>query len=281
LLPIDAPEVTAEEGGGSDEEGDAVFFDEFSEAFGVERGGVGDELDAFDDGIPKGHGAAEAVEEGKAAEDAVFGVEVEATAELGDVSDDVAVGEDDAFGIAGAATGEEEEGLTIAAFFCDAEEGGDERGGEDFGEEEPLGDLGFERRQDALNEDHVSAGGPGEGLHFADEDVSGDEAVDTRLFDGGNDGFVGGGEVEVDGSFASEEDGDVGDETAEAGGEDDGDAVFLGFGFDVPTEGDGGGEGFVEAEGFFIGGIFAIDDARAGAVFFEALDEGVGEAQVE
>ena len=90
-----------------------------------------------------------------------------------------------------------------------------------------------------------------------------------------------GGEVEVDWSFAGEEDGDIGDEAAEAGGEDNGDAVFLGFGFDVPTEGDGSSEGFVEAEGFFIGRVFAIDDARAGAVFFEALDEGVGEAQVE
>ncbi len=117
MLPIDAPEVTAEEGGGGDEEGDAVFLDEFSEAFGVERGGVGDELDAFDDGIPKSHGAAEAVEEGKAAEDGVFGMEVEAAAELGNVGDDVAVGEDDAFGVAGAAAGEEEEGLTITAFF--------------------------------------------------------------------------------------------------------------------------------------------------------------------
>jgi hypothetical protein len=145
LLSIDATEVTPEEGGGGDEEGDAIFFDEFSEAFGVERGGVGDELDAFDDGIPKGDGAAEAVEKWEAAEDGVFGMEVEATAELGDVGDDVAVGEDDAFGIAGAAAGEEEEGFAIAAFFGDAEEGGDDGGGEDFGEEEPLGDLTFER----------------------------------------------------------------------------------------------------------------------------------------
>ena len=43
---------------------------------------------------------------------------------------------------------------------------------------------GFERGEDTLDEDHVAAGGPGEGLHFADEDVSGDEAVDTGLFDG-------------------------------------------------------------------------------------------------
>jgi hypothetical protein len=35
---------------------------EFCETFGIERGRVGDEVDALDDGVPKGDGAAEGVE---------------------------------------------------------------------------------------------------------------------------------------------------------------------------------------------------------------------------
>lgn len=44
---------------------------------------------------------------------------------------------------------------------------------------------------------------------------------------------MGGGEVKVDGDFPGEEDGEVGDHAAFAGGEDDGDSGFVGFFADV------------------------------------------------
>ncbi len=66
---LDAFHVATEEGGCGEEDVDLMECDEFGEAFGFERAGVGDEVDAFDDGVPEGDGAAEGVEEGEAAED--------------------------------------------------------------------------------------------------------------------------------------------------------------------------------------------------------------------
>lgn len=66
---IDALHVAAQEGGGGEEDVDLVEGDEFCEALCLEGGGVGDEVDAFYDGVPEGDGAAEGVEEGEAAEE--------------------------------------------------------------------------------------------------------------------------------------------------------------------------------------------------------------------
>jgi hypothetical protein len=154
LFFIGALEVSAEEGGGGEEDGDVKLFDEVGEFNDFERGGVSDEVDAFDDGVPEGDGAAEGMEEGEAAEDAIVDVEVEAGGELVDVSDDVAMGEGDALGIAGAAAGEEDDGFFVGGgCLGDAEDTGEGFGGEDFAESEPEGDFGFEGREDAFEED--------------------------------------------------------------------------------------------------------------------------------
>jgi hypothetical protein len=50
-------------------------------------------------------------------------MQIEPAAELGDVGDEVAVGEDDALGVAGGAAGEEQDCLAVTALFVDAEAG--------------------------------------------------------------------------------------------------------------------------------------------------------------
>lgn len=62
LFGLDAAHVSAKKGGGGEEEVDLVFLDEFGEAFGFEGGGISDEVEAFDDGIPEGNGVSEGVE---------------------------------------------------------------------------------------------------------------------------------------------------------------------------------------------------------------------------
>ena len=91
--------------------------DEFGEALGFERAGVGDEVHAFDDREPEGDGAAEGMEKRQAAEDGGAGGQIEAGAELRDVRKHVAVAERHAFRFAGGAGGEEQGGLVIAAAF--------------------------------------------------------------------------------------------------------------------------------------------------------------------
>ncbi len=66
---IDPLHVAAQEGGRGEEEADLMEGDEFREAFGFQRAGVGDQVDAFDDGIPEGDGAAERVEKRETAKD--------------------------------------------------------------------------------------------------------------------------------------------------------------------------------------------------------------------
>ena len=56
---IDALHVAAQEGGGGEEDVDLMEGDELGEALGFQRTGVGDEVDALDDRIPEGDGAAE------------------------------------------------------------------------------------------------------------------------------------------------------------------------------------------------------------------------------
>ena len=138
--------------------------DEFREAFGFEGAGVGDEIDALDDGEPEGDGAAEGVEEWEAAEDGCVGCEVEACSELADVGEDVAVAEDDAFGFAGGAGGEEERGFGVARVFFQAKDRAEDGGGEDFGEDGPGDDFFLQGGEDALDEDQVAVGWPGEGF---------------------------------------------------------------------------------------------------------------------
>ena len=124
----------------------------------------------------------------------------------------------------------------------------------------------------------LASRGPGEGLHFADEGIRGEEAVDAGLADRGLDGFRSGGEVDIDRGFAGDESGEVGDERAFAGREDDADPWLVGLLGDDFAEGDGGGEEFVVAE---FGAVEAIDEPRPGAVFFDAVDEGEAEVALE
>lgn len=125
--------------------------------------------------------------------------------------------------------------------------------------------------------DEVAGGGPGEGGEFADEGVGSDEAIEAGLFDGRFDGLFGGGEVDVDGNFSGEEDGEVGDEAAFSWGEDDTDAFFGSEFFELFGEGDGGAEDFI-IRNDVVGG--AVVDAVV-SVFFESVEEGFGEGAVE
>ena len=72
---------------------------------------------------------------------------------------------------------------------------------------------------------------------------------------GGADCFVGGGEVEVDGDFSGEEDGDVCDHATFTWREDDADSLFLGGVFDFFGECDGGSEDFLEGEFGVVGAV--------------------------
>ncbi len=279
LLGFDAAHVAAEEGGGGEEEVNLVLRDEFGEAFGFHGAGVGDQVDALDDGEPEGDGAAEGVEEGEAAEDAgVFVGQGEGGAELTDVGEDVAVAEGDALGFAGGAGGEEEDGFVIAAAAAEAEHFGEEAEGEDLAEDGPLDDLILDAGEDALDEEKVAIGRPGEAGDFAHEGIGSDEAVEVGLTDGGLDGVPGGGEVEVDGDLAGEEDGEVGEHAGFAGGEDDADAGFAGGEFDLLGEGDGGTHEFVVGEGAVVA---AVVEGAGAAPLFEAGEEGFGEGAVE
>jgi hypothetical protein len=115
---------------------------------------------------------------------------------------------------------------------------------------------------------------PGKFLIFPDEEVDGDEAIEAGLFDAGVDGLGAGGEVDIDGDFPGEDDGEVGDHAGAARGEEDADAFGVGFEADNFCEDDGGGEEAVEAVLAF---IEAIDEFGSRSVFFEALEEGEAE----
>ena len=91
LFGFDASEIASQESGGGEEEGNLVIVNELGESFGFQGGRVGHEVEPLDDRIPEGGGAAKGVEEGEAPKD--FGVvrQANATGELADVAQQVAV----------------------------------------------------------------------------------------------------------------------------------------------------------------------------------------------
>ena len=252
--------------------------DEFGEAFGFQRAGVGDEVDALDDREPEGDGAAERVEQRQAAENGRAHRQIEPGAELGDVGQHVAVAEHHAFRLAGGAGGEEQRGLVIAAAFVEPEQRAEHRGGQQFGEDGPGDDLLLEGGQDALDENEIAVRRPREGGNLADEGIGGDEAVHAGLADARADGFGAGGEVEVDRGFAGEEHGEIGDESGFAGRQDDGHPRLVGFLSDDLGKGDGGRQHLVVGQ---LRIVRPIEDAVFRAVFFQAFEQGHGERALE
>jgi hypothetical protein len=184
----------------------------------------------------------------------------------------------DAFGRSRTAAGEEEEGFIPPTFARYAKDESKKESGEDFAQNEPHDDLHLQLWQESLDEDEVLAGGPGELLGFADKDVGSDEAVDIGGLDGVLDSRASGGEIEVYGDLAREEDGDVGDESADTRRQDDADALLFCLGSDVPGECRSDGEDSVIAQRFI---IFAVDDFVSAAVAFEAEEHGIGEVHAE
>ena len=87
----------------------------------LQRRGIVDEVQAADDRIPERDGAAEAVEQGQAAQHGVGARHVQTAAELRDIGDQIAVGEHHALGLAGTAAGKEQQRLLVTAALRHAE----------------------------------------------------------------------------------------------------------------------------------------------------------------
>ena len=183
------------------------------------------------------------------------------------------MGQRHAFRFAGGAGGEEQHGFVVAELFADAEQRRDDGGGEDFAEDGPGDDLLFERGQGALDEDQIAVRWPGEGGELANEGIGGDVAVEPSLAHSGADGFVAGGEVEIDGGLAGEDRGEVGDQAGFSGRQDDADARVVGGFAEVFREDQGGAEDAVEADRRVVRAVVQL----VAAVLFQALEQGGGE----
>ena len=243
--------------------------DQLGEPLGFQRAGIGDEVDALDDRKPKRHGTAEGMEQRQAAEDRGAVREVETGAELADVREDIAVAQDDAFGLAGRSGGEKQRGLVFAAAMVQAQHEAEHRRGQELAKDCPPDDFRFERGQHALDENQVAVRWPGKRGNPADKGVCGNEAIHIGLPDAGFDRLVTRGEIEVDRDFPGEQHGEVCDQSALAGRQHDGDARLVSLLLDEFRQHDGRGEDLVEGESRI---VRTVEDAFLRAVFFEALE---------
>ena len=274
MLHFDALQETTQEGGGAEHEGDLMGLHQFRQLGDFQGARVSDERVALDDRKPQGHGATERVEEGQAAEDFIFSRQTQTEGKLGDVANNIPVAEGHAFGFAGAATGENQGGFLIASHGAETEHFSKKGLRENLEGDQPLHYFGLQPRQDALNKHELLGGGPGKGLGLPDKGIGSDEAVDAALADGAFDGFLAGGEVEIDGDFPSEDRSHVGDQPSTTGSQDNADAGLGGFFFNVF------GEGGRRRKNLRVGSdaaIQSIDNLSSGSMFFKACQQHAAE----
>src|SRR5690348_13920603 len=159
ILGLAAANIGLEESGRGEEKSDFVFADQLADGGHVERAVMIDNADAEDGGEPERDREAERVEKRQDAEEAIGWIEHERLAHLVDVGGDVEMRKHHAFGIAGAATGENHGGQIVE--FCDAaaretahepaaRKPPEEQGSEFFREARMSGDVfeqnGFQRK---------------------------------------------------------------------------------------------------------------------------------------
>ena len=95
--------------------GNTVFFNQLSILCGFERVRVSDNRRALDQRIPEGDGAAEAVEKRQGGQEELVFPGVEKDGELGDIAEDVAVTEDNAFRFSRTPTGKKQNCFFMSA----------------------------------------------------------------------------------------------------------------------------------------------------------------------
>ncbi len=138
------------------------------------------------------------------------------------------------------------------------------------------GDARFQGGEDFLQEKAVL--GPGEVGEALDDGAGGEAVAEVADADRSFEGAAPGGEVEVHGDFAGEHDGEIRDDGASPGREDDADAVARAVAGDDAAEGDAGGEEGAAAEG---AAIHAIDDGGAKLALFQSAQAGLGDVSAE
>src|SRR5205823_6102125 len=121
LLWFGFPQVTAEKSWRRQKKGEFVLLNQRGVFRDLKRIGISHDADAFDHRIPERDGRSEAVKKRERSENGVFLFRVEQFAKLGNVADDVAMRENDAFRIARAAAGKKQDGFVMTAAFWNLE----------------------------------------------------------------------------------------------------------------------------------------------------------------
>ena len=234
ILLRGAAEVELEEGGGAPDEGGAAGADDVDDGGGVEGVGVAGDAHVGEERVPDAAHEAEGVEEGQDGAHVVLLRGGEEHAQGLDLGEDGVVAEHDALGLAGGAGGEEDHGDVVGAggVALHHPAQGEELRGEGGGE---LG-AGGGRLHEVLEED-IGAVGDGEVGEALDELAAGEDGRQLALADGGGEGGLADGEVEVDGALAEEGGGDVAEHRGAAGGEEDADVAGV-----LHARGDGAGD---------------------------------------
>src|SRR6202035_2923335 len=96
-----------------------VFLDQRGVLRHFERIWISDDADAFDQGVPERDGRSEAVKKRQRRENRIFFFRVEKLAKLGNVTDDIAMREDHAFGFSGTAARKKNDGFVVTGALRD------------------------------------------------------------------------------------------------------------------------------------------------------------------